>query len=57
MVNGNHVVAAFRLMAERRGSRVDLHGCHVFRLNDRCQIAEGWGFTSDQAAPDAFFAA
>jgi ketosteroid isomerase-like protein len=57
MVNGDHVVAAFSLRGERKGRHVDLRGCHVFRLNERGQVAEGWGFVSDQDTLDAFFSA
>jgi ketosteroid isomerase-like protein len=57
MVNGDYVVATFSLKGERKGKRVELEGCHVFRLNEQGQIAEGWGFTNDQDALDAFFSA
>jgi ketosteroid isomerase-like protein len=57
MVNGDHVVATFSLAGERKGHRVTLRGCHVFRMNAQRQVAEGWGFTNDQDALDAFFAA
>jgi hypothetical protein len=56
MVNGNYVVARFRLVGERKGKRVDLRGAHVMRLNDMGQVVEGWGFTDDQDALDDFFA-
>jgi ketosteroid isomerase-like protein len=57
MVNGDHVVATFSLTGERKGVSVDLRGCHIFRLDEQGQIAEGWGFTNDQEALDAFFSA
>jgi ketosteroid isomerase-like protein len=57
MVNRDHVVATFRVQGERKGRSIDLHGAHIMRLNDRGQVVEGWGFTDDQDALDAFFAA
>jgi ketosteroid isomerase-like protein len=57
MVNRDHVVATFRVKGERKGRVVDLYGAHIMRLNDRGQVVEGWGFTDDQDALDAFFAA
>jgi ketosteroid isomerase-like protein len=56
MVNGQHVVATFRLQGQRKHKYVDLRGAHIMRLNDAGQIVEGWGFTSDQDALDDFFA-
>jgi len=57
MVNRNYVVATISLRGERRGKKVDLHGAHIMRINDQGQVVEGWGFTSDQDALDAFFSA
>jgi ketosteroid isomerase-like protein len=57
MVNGDLVVAGFRLRGERRGRSVELDGVHLFRINAEGQVAEGWGFTSDQDALDEFFSA
>jgi len=57
MVNGSYVVATIRLQGERKGKTVNLKGAHIMRLNDRHQVAEGWGFTDDQDALDDFFAA
>jgi ketosteroid isomerase-like protein len=57
MVNGNHVVATFRLEGERKNNSISLRGAHIMRLNESGQIAEGWGFTSDQDALDRFFSA
>jgi ketosteroid isomerase-like protein len=57
MVNGDHVVATFRMQGERKGKRIDLSGAHIMRLNDAGQIVEGWGFTNDQDALDEFFSA
>lgn len=57
MVNGDLVVATVSLAGERKGFRVDLRGCHIFRLNEQGQIAEGWGFVNDQDALDRFFSA
>jgi ketosteroid isomerase-like protein len=57
MVNGNYVVAAISLKGERMGKKVDLRGAHIMRMNDRGQVVEGWGFTSDQDALDEFFSA
>jgi hypothetical protein len=57
MVNGNYVVTTWQLQGERQGKSVDLTGAHIMRLNDAGQIVEGWGFTNDQDALDAFFSA
>jgi ketosteroid isomerase-like protein len=57
MVNGDHVVATFRMQGERKGKHVDLRGAHIMRLNDAGQIVEGWGFANDQDALDEFFSA
>lgn len=57
MVNGNHVVATFRVQGERKERKVDMGGAHIMRLNERGQVVEGWGFAEDQDALDAFFAA
>jgi uncharacterized protein len=55
MVNGNFVVATVSLRGEGKGKKVDLRGAHIVRINDQEQVAEGWGFTSDQDALDGFF--
>jgi ketosteroid isomerase-like protein len=57
MVNGDYVMTTFRLQGERRGKVVDLRGGHLFRLTADGEVAEGWGFTDDQAALDDFFSA
>jgi ketosteroid isomerase-like protein len=55
MVNGNYVVATFNLRGERKSRKIDLRGAHILRINDQGQVAEGWGFTSNQDALDEFF--
>jgi ketosteroid isomerase-like protein len=57
MVNGSYVVATLSLMGERKGKTVDLRGAHIMRMNERSEVIEGWGFTSDQDALDDFFSA
>jgi len=57
MVNGNYVMTTFRLSGERNGQRVDLRGGHLMRLTPDGKVVEGWGFTQDQDALDAFFSA
>jgi len=57
MANGDYVVATFHMQGERNGKRVDLDGAHIFRINAEGQVAEGWGFASDQDALDNFFSA
>ena len=57
MVNGSYVVTRISFQGERKGVKVDLKGAHIMRLNDRGQIVEGWGFTSDQDVLDNFFSA
>jgi uncharacterized protein len=57
MVNGDMVVATFRVSGERKGRRIDQRGAHIMRPNEQGQVVEGWGFASDQAALDEFFAA
>ena len=57
MPNGSYVVATFRVQGERKGKQIDMRGAHILRFNAAGQIAEGWGFTDDQDALDAFFAA
>jgi ketosteroid isomerase-like protein len=57
MVNGERVVATFTMAGDRKGQHVELSGCHLFRLNEHGQVAEGWGFVNDQDALDAFFSA
>jgi hypothetical protein len=50
-------LVAFHLVGSRRGRSVDLNGNHVVRLDESGRIVEGWGFTGDQDALDAFFSA
>ena len=57
MVNGDYVVATVSLKGERKGKKVDMGGAHIMRMNDQGQVAEGWGFLSDQDALDEFFSA
>ena len=57
MVNGNYVMTTFRLKGERKGKAIDLYGGHLMRLTDDGKVVEGWGFTDDQEALDAFFSA
>ena len=57
MVNGDYVMTTFRVQGERRGKTIDLHGGHLMRMTGDGKVAEGWGFTDDQDALDAFFAA
>lgn len=57
MVNGDYVVTQIRLVGERKGKRIDTRGGHILRFDSSDQIVEGWGFTDDQDALDAFFAA
>lgn len=57
MVNGNYIVATIHLQGERKGKTVDLRGAHIMRINDQGQVAEGWGFTSNQDQLDEFFSA
>lgn len=57
MVNGDYDVATVRLKGERKGKKVDLRGAHIMRMNEQGQVAEGWGFLSDQDALDEFFSA
>ncbi|HRQ42132.1 MAG TPA: nuclear transport factor 2 family protein [Chloroflexota bacterium] len=57
MVNGNYVVTTWQLQGVRKGQSVDVAGAHMMRLNDDGRIVEGWGFTDDQDALDAFFSA
>ena len=57
MVNGNYVMTTFRTRGERKGKHIDVRGGHLMRINDRGQVAEGWGFTDDQDALDEFFSA
>lgn len=56
MVNGDFVMATVHLRGERKGQTVDMRGGHLLRVRAG-QVVEGWGFTADQAALDAFFAA
>jgi ketosteroid isomerase-like protein len=55
MVNGDLVVTRFHVKGERKGKQVDLDGSHVIRFDSSGKIVEGWGFTDDQDALDAFF--
>ena len=48
-------LVAFHVTGLRRGLSVDLDGFHMVRLDEEGRICEGWGFTRDQAALDAFF--
>jgi ketosteroid isomerase-like protein len=57
MVNGDYVVSQFHLVGDRNESHVDLNGSHILRFDDKDQIVEGWGFTDDQDALDAFYSA
>jgi ketosteroid isomerase-like protein len=57
MVNGDYVVATMHLKGERKGKKVDMNGAHIMRMNAQGQVAEGWGFLSDQDALDDFFSA
>ena len=57
MVNGNYVMATFHLQGERKGKTIDMRGGHLLRLAPDGKVAQGWGFTDDQDALDAFFAA
>ena len=57
MVNGNYVMTTFRLIGERNGQMVDVRGGHLMRLTPDGKVAEGWGFSQDQDALDAFFSA
>jgi ketosteroid isomerase-like protein len=57
MVNGDFVMTTYRLVGERKGHTVDLHGGHLLRLTPDGHVAEGWGFLDDQDALDEFFAA
>jgi hypothetical protein len=50
-------MTTFHLVGERKGKTVDLQGGHLFRLDGEGKVAEGWGFTDDQDALDAFFSA
>ena len=50
-------LVGFHLVGSRRGRSVDMNGYHVVRLDESGRIVEGWGFTVDQDALDAFFSA
>jgi uncharacterized protein len=56
MVNGDYVMATFRLQGERKGVVLNIKGGHLMRVRDG-KVVEGWGFTDDQDALDAFFSA
>lgn len=55
MVNGNFVMATFHLVGERNGVAIDMRGGHLFRIDSAGNVAEGWGFATDQDALDRFF--
>lgn len=55
MVNGDYVVATFRVIGERKGKKINMKGAHIMRLNETGQVVEGWGFADDQDALDDFF--
>jgi ketosteroid isomerase-like protein len=55
MVNGDYVMTTFRLVGERKGRTVELRGGHLMRVTADGKVAEGWGFSDDQDALDAFF--
>ena len=57
MVNGQYVMTTLRVIGERNSRSVDLRGGHLMRLTPEGKVAEGWGFTHDQDALDAFFSA
>jgi uncharacterized protein len=57
MVNGNYVMTTFRLRGERKGRTIDIGGGHLMRLTADGKVVEGWGFSNDQDALDAFFSA
>jgi uncharacterized protein len=50
-------LVVFHVHGLRRGVLVDLVGFHMVKLDKEGRICEGWGFTRDQAALDAFFSA
>lgn len=56
MVNGNYVMTTFHLDGERKGKTIAIRGGHLMRLTEDGQVAEGWGFTDEQALLDDFFA-
>jgi hypothetical protein len=55
MVNGNYVMATFHLVGERNGVAIDMRGGHLFRIDSAGNVAEGWGFSTDQDELDRFF--
>ncbi|HKP51463.1 MAG TPA: nuclear transport factor 2 family protein [Chloroflexia bacterium] len=57
MVNGDFVMATFRLKGERKGKVIDIKGGHLMRVSEDGKVVEGWGFTDDQDALDDFFSA
>ena len=57
MVNGNYVMTTLRVQGERKGKVIDIRGGHLMRLTEEGKIVEGWGFTDNQDALDAFFSA
>jgi uncharacterized protein len=48
-------LVSFHLAGSRRGVDVDIDGFHLVKLDEDGLILEGWGFTKDQDALDAFF--
>jgi ketosteroid isomerase-like protein len=57
MVNGDYVMATYRLQGERKGKTVNIRGGHLMRLTPDGKVVEGWGFTDDQDALDELFSA
>jgi hypothetical protein len=57
MANGDYVATTWQVKGERKDKKVDLRGVHMMRLNEKGQVAEGWGFTNNQDALDEFFSA
>ena len=51
------VLVGFRVHGLRRGVGLDQTGFHLIRLDEEGLITEGWGFSEDQDALDAFFSA
>ncbi len=57
MVNGDYVMTTFRVQGGRKGKTISLRGGHMVRVSAEGTVVEGWGFTDDQDALDAFFSA
>ena len=55
MVNGDYVMTTFRVQGERKGKTISLSGGHLVRVSAEGMVVEGWGFSEDQDALDAFF--